>query len=352
MVLIKKVQVLKQLIFNGDISVKKTVNLIRNYYAMKTKNPNVAGYPSLLMIEPTNFCNLRCPLCPTGSGALTVPRGYMKLDNFKKIIDECGDYLFNVTLWNWGEPFLNRDIIQIIEYAKAKKIYIRVSTNGHHVRDEETAERVVRSGCDEIMFAIDGASQETYIKYRVGGNYEDVMRNLQLLVNAKKKLKSKIPHIELQFIVMSHNQHEIPIIKDIAKKVGVDRLRLKTVSLEGANALGFEGDKEKIKSFKPDDKYSRYNENMVRKEIKNTCEWLWLGAVINWDGTISPCCNDPNREVQFGNVFDAGFKEVWKNHLYVEFRKRLLREKQNIDMCKNCSGALIDFTDLEVSVDQ
>lgn len=294
------------------------------------------------MVEPTNFCNLKCPLCPTGSGAITAPRGHMDFEHYKKILDECGDYLFNLTLWNWGEPFLHKNIYDMIDYAKAKRIFVRVSTNGHFLKDGKNLERIVMSGLDELMFSLDGASEESFLKYRVGGKFETVIKNLEDLVKTKRRLKKRTPFIELQFIVMSHNEHEISKIKEIAKRIGVDSLKLKTVSLEGANALGYEGNQEKIKGFKPkNEEYSRYKENMVRKNLKNRCVRLWLTSVVNWDGSVSPCCNDPNRVYDFGNSTEKGFAEVWNSPKYVGFRKALLKNKSRISMCENCSGDLM-----------
>ncbi|MBU0530804.1 MAG: SPASM domain-containing protein, partial [Nanoarchaeota archaeon] len=266
----------------------------------------------------------------------------MKFNDFKKIIDEVGDYLFNVTLWNWGEPFLNKDTYRMIEYAKSKRIFVRVSTNGHLLKDSKNIEDIIRYGTDELIFSLDGATKETFLKYRKSGDFSGVMNNLKLLVETKKRMKRKTPFIELQFIIMRHNEHEVPKIKKIAKEIGVDRLKLKTVSLEGANALGFGGDKEKIKKYKPkEDKYTRYTSSMRRKELKNECIRLWVTSVVNWDGSVSPCCNDPNRVFDFGNVFETGIRRAWNSPKYIGFRKAVLNNKGNISMCANCSGKLM-----------
>jgi MoaA/NifB/PqqE/SkfB family radical SAM enzyme len=115
-----KGQIIWSLFKQGGITPRRVSNLTRLYLSYPTKNPNVKGYPAILMIEPTNFCNLKCPLCPTGNDSLTAPKGYMDFEDYKKIIDEMGDYLLNVTLWNFGEPFLHKQISDMIDYAKKK----------------------------------------------------------------------------------------------------------------------------------------------------------------------------------------------------------------------------------------
>jgi len=324
----------------GELSFTKVSNFVANYISMRRGDLSPPGYPSVLMIEPTNYCNLRCPLCPTGNGSLTAPRGYMSLENFKKVIDECGKYLLDLTLWNYGEPFLNKDICEMIDYAKSKNIFIRISTNGHFLNNGDNIKRIVASGLDEFIVSLDGASQETFSKYRQQGNFDTVVANLNRLVDEKKRTNKNKPFIELQFIVMAHNEHEIPQIKELAKKIGVDALKIKSVNLE----LEVTGEKEKNKKFLPKgDKYSRYNkETLEKKDITNTCQRLWLSSVVNWDGSVVACCYDPNRVFEFGNCFEDGFMKVWHGEKYRQFRQSVLNNKAGILMCKECSGSIME----------
>ena len=78
----------------------------------------VLGYPYWLTIDPTNFCTLKCPFCPTGQGRNSRTRAMLSLDNFKKIIDELGPYLIHIDFCNWGEPLLNKQIYDNILRAK------------------------------------------------------------------------------------------------------------------------------------------------------------------------------------------------------------------------------------------
>lgn len=335
----KKIQMLSYMLKGREITPKRLYNVAKCYAAMKIGRTKVSGYPSIMMIEPTNFCNLKCVLCPTGNGTLKVPRGSMKFREFKKIIDECGPYLFNLTLWNWGEPFLNKEIYDMIEYAKSKRIFVRVSTNGHLLKDTKNIERVVRSGMDELIFSLDGASKETFMKYRKSGDFDVVMGNLKKLVETKKRLRSRSPFVEIQFIVMHHNEHEIPKIRQLAKEIGVDALKLKTVNLE----MEVKGKKEENAKYLPkDEKYSRYSKDLKKKVVGPGCTRLWMSSVINWDGSVSPCCYDPNRAFDFGNVFkEGGFMKVWNSPKYQAFRKALREKKGNIPMCRECSGKLM-----------
>lgn len=334
-----KCQLLKHMIVKRELTLKRIYNLSINYVKFLTKNPKVSGFPSVLQIEPTNFCNLKCPLCPTGNGTLKAPRGFMGFNNYKKIIDEVGDYLLYLILYNYGEPFLNKEIIEIIEYAKEKNIFVRISTNGHFFNENEKIKRLVNSGLDHLIIALDGATQKTFQKYRKGGNFQQVIGGIKNVIKEKERKKSKTPFIELLFVVMKHNEKEIPIIKRIANEIGVDRLKLKTTAL-----VHLGKNNKKIKKYLPEDKkLSRYKFEhgslIVNKEIKNKCIWLWLGTVVSWDGSVVPCCYDPNRNLELGNAFkENSLKTIWINKKYTNLRKTILKNKKAIKICERCPG--------------
>ena len=103
-----------------------------------------------LVIDPSNICNLHCPLCPTGQGRSDRSKGKMSFVNFRRIIDELGAYLYRVDLHNWGEPLLNDEIYRMISYARAHNIEVRVSSN-LNVIDWVKAEKLVKSGLDVLI---------------------------------------------------------------------------------------------------------------------------------------------------------------------------------------------------------
>jgi MoaA/NifB/PqqE/SkfB family radical SAM enzyme len=135
------------------------------------KLAKVWGYPYHYVVDPTNICILHCPLCPTGRGTLKRSRGKMALDDFKKLIDEVAEYAYFLDLYNWGEPFLHPQIFDMINYASSRNISTRVSTNLNYF-DVGMAEQAVVSGLEELVISLDGADQETYETYRVGGSLE------------------------------------------------------------------------------------------------------------------------------------------------------------------------------------
>ena len=326
------------------ITPKRVINLLKIYTSMIISRffriPLVWGYPPILMIEPTNICNLKCPMCPSGNGEMKRKMGQLSFENYKKLLDEIGDNLIQVQLWNQGEPFLNKSFLEFVHYANAMGIMTHTSTNGHFIRTEEDAEKLIQSGLDQLIFSMDGTNQETYEKYRVGGDYKLVMETLERIANAKRRLKSKKPLIELQFLVFKHNQNEIDQIISMSKEFDINRISFKTAQIY-SNQQG--------EVFLPEDSaFSRYEHDgkdfKLKGSIKNWCKRLWLNPAVNWDGSVSPCCFDKDAEYAFAHYFDKNvtFKSIWKNGKYKQFRKQIMNDRQAVEMCANCSEGLPD----------
>ncbi|MDP6040917.1 MAG: radical SAM protein, partial [Candidatus Latescibacteria bacterium] len=163
------------------------------------------GKPFVLMVEPTNFCNLKCPLCPSGNGDMTRERGIMPFEDFKHIFEQQKDHLLLLMLWNQGEPFINKTLTDMIRLATAHNVPTLTSTNVHYIKTKEDAEDIVDSGLSELVVSLDGVTPETYVQYRVGGNFDRVLDGIRLLVQAKQNRNKTHPLIHLQFIIMKHN---------------------------------------------------------------------------------------------------------------------------------------------------
>lgn len=305
-------------------------------YSAILKNNKRRGQPFILTIEPTNLCNLKCPLCVTGNGKMTRPAGSMSFAAFKKIIDETQKQLIYLLLYQQGEPFLNKNFLRFVEYAKSKKIYVTTSSNGHYF-NKETAWATVQSKLDSIIFSVDGADQRSYEAYRVGGSLRKVQQGLLNLAEAKRRLKSATPVIFMQFIVMRHNEHQIAAMKKIARKWGANRLLIKTVHVENAA--------EAEKWLPQNSKMHRYVLDAAtlkpRRSAAGACPRPWTSALINWDGTVVPCCFDKNGQHVLGEIQNqTQFTDTWNSEKYANFRQKMLVDRSQLDICRNCSQGI------------
>lgn len=295
-------------------------------------NSDKVLFPESILIEPTCRCNLRCPVCFTGRND-TPPTADMPLSLFKKIIDEIAGKCREIGLYNFGESFLHKDIFAMIEYAKANGLYIYVSSNLN--LPKFYMERMVLSGLDELTVSVDAASEESYKKFRVGGDYNLLIDNIREIVKFKKTHNVLTPKIELQFIIMSHNEDEVEPFQELAKELGVDSVHFKTLNLRGY---------EDLKSFLPSDRYSRYAEDV--KPV-NKCDWPFKSLVINCDGNVKTCCYLGHKDIYtMGNVNNESIDDIWQGKKYSDFRKQMLNNKSEMPVCCDCvstwNGAIND----------
>ncbi len=304
----------------------------------------VIGYPYYLTVETGNICNLRCPLCPTGQKKDGREAGFMSFDSFRSIIDKLAPYLITLELYNWGEPFLNKDIFKMIHYAHQKGITVHVSSNLNYF-NETMAEELTKSNLDLLLVSLDGASQESCSKYQVGINFDKVMGNIRMILEKRGKL----PRILWKFIVTKHNEDEIPKAKEMAQRMGIDQLEFVPITCDLAEEVFWDNRSqfENIKEWLPkDEKYSRYDRKRNGKKIsrRNFCSFLYARSVIYWNGSVSPCCATWYEKYDFGNVFESGFKNVWNNQKYRASRRVITKGKEgNIrTVCNICkkNGAM------------
>jgi len=307
--------------------------LFASYYLSKTlKRPLVWGNPISMEIEPTTSCNLRCPQCPSGLREFTRNTGMLDLSLYKKIIDEIHPDLVWLILYFQGEPFLNKQFLEFVKYASEKNIYTATSSNAHYFTDD-MAKATVECGLDRLIISIDGTTQDTYGKYRIGGKIDKVIEGTQLLLKWKKELKKTTPHIIWQFIAFRHNEHQIPEIKKLARQIGVNELGIKTAQIYDYQTSGnlIPEDESLARYKKTDDGY------VIKNKLLNQCWRMWRGSVITWDGLVVPCCFDKDATHRFGDVSTQSFAEVWKSDKYMAFRQAILKSRKEIDICTNCT---------------
>ena len=321
----------------SHLTYRRMRNMFRvtgSYLASKWTGKNLhRGMPFAVSIEPTTSCNLRCPECPSGLRSFTRPTGMMDQDFFRRIIDELHQDLMYLVFYFQGEPYLHPSFTDLVQYAVSKKIYTATSTNAHYLNDEN-ARKTVESGLDRLIISIDGTDQATYESYRVGGNLSKVLEGARNVVKWKKQLKSNTPHVIFQFLVVRPNEHQIEEIRKLGKETGVDEVAFKT-----AQVYEYENGNDLIPTI---DKYSRYRELPggkweLKNQLLNHCWKLWHSCVITWDGRVVPCCFDKDAKYLMGDLKKTQFSNIWNSKEYNVFRASVLRSRDEIEMCRNCT---------------
>jgi len=332
---------LKRFVFTRYFGLRKFLNAAGLFLQFGLfKNSRVFGKPLKISIDPCSICQLECPLCPTGQNAGGRSLGRMPFEKFEALLKELGPFLYEIDLNNWGEPFLNKDLIKMAGFCHGKRIRTSVNTNLNVRLSEKEAESLVKTGLDVLYVSMDGITQATYEKYRKKGKLKNVQDNIRLVASKKKELGSKTPKIVWQFLVSKFNEHEIPKLEAVKEKLGANELAIGFLRSDMGKEI-FTKDREKVESLRKwlpkNESLSRYDyESRERKLKKKFCAFPWFVSVVNWNGSVSPCCASYFEKFDFGNAFGNGFKEVWNNEKYRAARKAVAQKKPTGTVCDNC----------------
>jgi len=274
-------------------------------YRLRTADP--LGGPTTLVVDLTTHCQLKCPLCPTGLGSPGRERQHIPVESFRAIVDRYRRTALRLFLTDWGEPLLHPRAAEMIAYAEDAGIWTAISTNGMHL-PEALAEALVRARLSHATFSIDGATQESYQRYRVRGDISTVLANLERLVAVRNRLGATRPHVTWQYLVFQHNLHEVDAARARARELGVR-------FLERAGVLGGPGEsphqhgrsKERLDWLVDDPRWPEargYFSDRPYLEDRH-CWWLWKALVVSSSGSAPPCCCTFEEEHDLGDAFSV-----------------------------------------------
>lgn len=305
-------------------SLTKFSNFLYSEYERRLKKARISSQPYLINSEPTNYCNYKCPFCPTGKTHLR-PGGFAPVELYEKTFRQIGKYAYLITIHGWGEPLMYKNLPEVIRLANENKIFSVVTTNGN-LLTPELSRKIISARLDYLILSIDGISEQSYQKYRIGGSLEKVMNNLKSLVALKKEMHSSTPFIEWQFIVFKHNEHEIPAAKKLAGNLGIDNLIFMPAYTED-------------KSFEPSDKkYQLSGSSPLSKQ--SDCKHLWSTLAFHWNGNVVPCCYDYHGEIAYGNILQESFDQIWNNQKFQESRRIIKSGPEGFSKNLFCSSCV------------
>lgn len=308
-------------------------NLALTEAEFRLRRTTVRGRPYVLVVDPTNVCNLRCPLCPTGLMQRGRAPGMIPWETYTRAIDEAAPWAYKVNLFNWGEPLLHTHLFEMIQYAKDRNLGTSLSSNMSIQLSDERIDELVKSGLEYLCLSIDGATQEAYATYRKRGNLEQVLGNVRRLVKRRRELGSKTPVLEWQFIPMKHNEHEVEAARALAAEIGVDVFRCIPVGLpfDSADAEGLAAKWFPVKA-------GDGVEMSSNEQAQSACYFLYRYLVLNPDGKASPCCVVSGEKNDFGDLKAEPLSAMWNNAMFRSGRA-LYREggkPERATVCERC----------------
>jgi len=289
------------------------------------------GNAFAVSVETVAGCNFQCPGCETGAGMIGRKPGKMNIEQFKKILSKIPSTVFHINLHFQGEPLLHENIAEFVMIARSKNMFVSMSTNAQ-LLNEHIATQLINAGLSQIIISIDGYDCESYDKYRKGGNFDTVVSNLRQLSALKKHLKKNKPLIEVQTVVLSHNEYHLKEIEKLAFTSGADIFSMKTAYVTDLSSTP--------DYFPLQKKYQRYHvlPDGGLKSIKQParfCFRMWSSCVITNNFLVVPCCFDKQGEFTSGNLLSDNFHDVFKGEYKKHLMQQLLKRKP-MRICRNC----------------
>lgn len=323
---------------------RKRLNLLLAGTHLVRRQARPLNMPLHLEVEFTNFCNLKCPVCPTGTKQLEREPMSMPVDLFEQVWEETAPYLLTASLFGWGEPLLHPQIGRMLEIASRYDVATLLSTNGAPLRNESVREALVEHPPTTLIVAIDGLSDETNSQYRVGARLEPILDGVKQLAALKKKRGSRHPVLQMRYLVMKHNEHELERLEPFAREHGFELLTLRSLTIydiKDADTVqgGFVPENELLRA------YSYQGGRRLKRDDFICTMPFWFPGVFA-GGEIVSCDQDHSAKHILGKLDGTNtFREVWFSRKAAEVR-RLIRDKcGSVDFCKNCPYADRPTTD-------
>ncbi|NTU79346.1 MAG: radical SAM protein [Chloroflexales bacterium] len=321
---------------------RKAANVLLAETERLLRRTTLRSRPYYYFVDPCNVCNLRCPLCPTGNGLLDRSKGMLKLKDFEVILSKIAPYAVEVSLHNWGEPLLNKEIFSIIGATSRRGIATNMSSN-LSIEKEDLGERLVESGLEYLIVSLDGVTQDVYERYRVRGEIDLVFHNLRSIVEAKRRLKSSRPVIEWQYLVFQHNEHQMAEAQRLASEIGVERFRFRSPGfpLGDYKLVGAPAQEEAEAKWMPTNPaYWELHPGQLRKAgylWDEPCYYLYRSMTINPGGGVAACCIVYKERQDFGNLVRDELDTIWNSDRYRRSRQLYTSDPgQAGTVCDSC----------------
>ncbi|MEK6906844.1 MAG: radical SAM/SPASM domain-containing protein [Nanoarchaeota archaeon] len=295
------------------------IGRIYDYIYFKKIKKNVKNSKIMLTVEPTNFCNLRCIMCPYKR--MKRKKKIMSMNLFKKIINEASDMgCKDIHLTQYNEPFMDKHIFERIKYAKEKGMRVWFYSNAM-LLDEKIRKKTLENPPDLIRFSVDGIKKETFENIRRGANYEKVVENITSLYKERNKINKKSPRIEVFFTSLKENEGES---KEFLKF--------------------WEGKCDYASLYIADSRESEKYVTINYEKLKPYPCFNPKRILVLSNGKVVLCCVDIDGEVKLGDLKKQSLKEIIKSKDFQRVFKSQIERKCNIKMCKKCSKFYLDST--------
>lgn len=300
--------------------LRNAKNLARLYLSYVLRREVVDQLPSRIWIEPTPSCNFKCGHCPSGMD-VKFPTGLMKMELFKKIIDELEGSVYDVNLFHRGESLIHPQLPQMVAYCAGKGLHTRLHTNAGLLTGERSRD-LIDAGLSYISFSVDGYTKQVYDRVRLGGDFDETVDNIREFLRIKRESGNGLPFTVLQVMEIGEEQEGIlerrTSLTDRFRDTALDRFVIRTPH-------NWAGD------------FEEFGHGVGNGTRFTPCTFLWYSMTIFFDGTVAPCPQDFYGKIHIGNVAEDSVADVWNNEAMRTMRRRMrMRDVKGLTPCDTC----------------
>lgn len=315
------------------MSMAKRLNLLKAGSLFIYRRLRPWNWPLHIQIELTNYCNLNCPVCPIGTREMRRDPKAMDVSLFRHLMDELGPYLLTASLWAWGEPLLHPQLEEILCIARKYPVITFLSTNGQNLCEEPVINALITAPPTYLIVAVDGLTDDTHSKFRVGAKLDPILSGVRRLAEIKRIEGKEFPILHMRYMVMKHNEHEVPRLKNFARENGFDFLTLRTLSI-------IDSSRDTHRVFVPEAKELRAYEYEGRNRIRRSdfiCQQPFWFPTAFADGTVVACEQDYNAQQSFGKFSPKmSFADLWFSRQSMTIRRMIRDTPERSSFCRNC----------------
>lgn len=184
-------------------------------------------------IEPTLRCNLNCKMCPfwrtdikgeNQETAIQMMAREISLEEQKYVVDQLKNMRCREISITGGEPFIRRDVGELVKYIKSKGINCLITTNGTLINDSD-AKNIVSCGLDTLSVSVDGP-KKLHNSIRGGEDtYQKVKENIQKVINEKELQGKEKPKIYITATISNMNINKLSKMVDVTKNLNCEHLQ-------------------------------------------------------------------------------------------------------------------------------
>ncbi len=331
-----------------DMSWPKRFNLYKSGGNFLRRRLQPWGMPLHMQFEVTNYCNLKCPVCPAGIGAVGRKKQTIDVDLYERIIDEVGPYLLTSSLWAWGEPLLHPYLKDILRVSRKYPFIKLLSTNGQFLIKDSVIEALIEEPPSVLIVAIDGLTDETNATFRSGAKLEPVLKGVKELAELKRKYNRQLPVLHMRFIVMKHNQHQVPELESFARDHHFDLLTVRTLSI-----IDTDSPDAAHQCLVPDDEelraYQYQDGQRLQRDDFICLEPFWFPTIFA-DGALVACEQDYNAKLGMGQInASTSFRDLWYSEHAKSIRRQIRDHGCDVSFCRNCPYRDRGTTDVSIA---